>query len=80
MIDTTTSTGTAGTPADTYVFGDIYIDEEIKFHIPPEPVGCWVLPGSCSEWSTQFPCFRKPNWLVRFSMKYVFGWEYKDAL
>jgi hypothetical protein len=80
MIDTTTSTGTADTPADTYVFGDIEVDNEIKFYMPPEPVGWWVLPGGTESSNFRFACHKKPNWLVRFSMKYVFGWIYEDAL
>ena len=53
---------------------------DITFYLPPDPVGWWALPGSTTAWATKFPCHKKPNWLVRFSMQYVFGWTYEDAL
>jgi hypothetical protein len=57
-----------------------YVDNEIKFYVPPEPVGWWVLPGGNELSNIKFSCFKKPNWLVRFSMKYVFGWKYEEVL
>jgi hypothetical protein len=46
---------------------------------PPKSVGHWVMPGSISSWKTTFMAYEKPNWLVRFSMRYVFGWKWEDA-
>lgn len=55
------------------------IDNEIKFHVPPEPVGWWVLPGASQGGYIKFAAYTKPNWLCRFAMRYVFSWNYEDA-
>jgi hypothetical protein len=46
----------------------------------PTPVGWWKLPGGTATYYTKFSCAVKPNWLVRLSMRYVFGWLYEDEL
>lgn len=46
---------------------------------PPKSVGWWVMPGGTDSWKTKFGAYKKPNFLVRFSMKYVFGWTWEDA-
>jgi hypothetical protein len=55
------------------------IDDNITFFTPPEPVGWWILPGGTVGYTIKFSCHKKPNWLVRTSMKYVFGWTYESA-
>ncbi len=53
-------------------------DYSITFNVPPTPVGWWVMPGSTEGNATKFACYKKPNWLVRTSMHYVFGWKYES--
>jgi hypothetical protein len=53
---------------------------EYTLYSPPKPVGWWVVPGGSLEGCVKFACFKKPNWLVRFSMRYVFGWKYESYL
>lgn len=51
---------------------------EIQFINAPNPVGWWVMPGSSGGFKTKFAAYTKPNALVRFSMKHVFGWKWED--
>lgn len=51
----------------------------LTFSKTPVPVGWWVMPGSTGSWKTKFGAYKKPNALVRFSMKYVFGWTWEEA-
>jgi hypothetical protein len=45
----------------------------------PKPIGFWVMPGS-NVWVTKFAVYNKrPRWLTRFMMKYVFEWKWEDA-
>jgi hypothetical protein len=45
---------------------------------PPKPVGLWVMPGASSSYRITFAAYKKPNALVRFSMKHVFGLAWDD--
>lgn len=49
------------------------------FALPPQPVGWWIMPGSTKAFRNVLGCYSKPNWLVRTSMRYVFGFIYEDA-
>jgi hypothetical protein len=56
-----------------------YVDNAILTYCePPKNVGWWVMPGSSKAYSTKFAAYEKPNALVRFSMKYVFGWTWEN--
>lgn len=51
---------------------------EYTFYKPTKAVGWWVLPGGNALGGfTKFACYKKPNWLCRTSMRYVFGWTYE---
>ena len=54
------------------------LTSNITFHVPPNPVGYWIMPGSTAGWTTKFAAYKKPNILIRFSMKNVFGWVWED--
>ena len=45
---------------------------ELKSH--PKYVGFWKMPGA----PVRFAATEKPRWYVRFMMKWLMGWEWKD--
>jgi hypothetical protein len=53
---------------------------DYKLHTPPPAVGYWVMPGSVSAVTTiKFTAFKRPRWLTRKMMYYVFEWKWEDA-
>ena len=59
---------------------DVYLPE-IKFHVPPKPVGVWVLdptPGISGAPCTMFHVFRKPTNEQIENTERMFGWEWRD--
>ena len=53
---------------------------DYKLHTPPLAVGYWVMPGSASPMTTiKFTAFKRPRWLTRKMMYYVFEWKWEDA-
>lgn len=49
-----------------------------RLTLPPKHVGYWILPGSEESFKFKIACPKKPNWLSRVSMKYIFGWTWED--
>jgi hypothetical protein len=53
---------------------------EYNFEPSPKPVGYWIMPGSVSALTTiKFTAFKRPRWLTRKMMLYVFEWKWEDA-
>lgn len=64
--------GLNGTTAE-----DLKPSYEIRF--PPPPVGWWILPGSSEKGCIKFSGHKRPRWLTRKMMEWVFEWKWEDA-
>ena len=42
-------------------------------------VGYWIMPGSNEYGMTRFSAAKKPRWLTRKMMWYIFEWKWEDA-
>jgi hypothetical protein len=48
-------------------------------NFPAPPVGWWVMPGGDKSCTVKFSAGRKPRWLTRKMMDWVFEWKWEDA-
>ena len=54
-------------------------DNAYVFHIPPPPVGYWILPGGTEAGRIKFSAHSKPNLLHRLMMRWLMGWKWEGA-
>jgi len=53
--------------------------EGITLRAPAKPVGYWELPGASEGYSIRYSAWKKPRWLTRKMMYYVFEWKWIEA-
>jgi hypothetical protein len=54
-------------------------DNAYVFHVPPPPIGYWVLPGGTEAGRIKFSAYSKPNLLHRLMMRWLMGWKWEGA-